>query len=204
MRHSGQLVPRHAGRRRDVEAVDAAEQTMQLVAIEIADELRRIEQRPRPARRGALDPGQRLPATFRIRTRSRSQRHGPAAAPAVRRRQRHRASPVRSRSPPAETRSACCRPCPSRRRAQEPAVSAFPPSTATDTIDESRAPPPGWRARSPCRPTSCAISDRSSPSPASAVPAATFDINASRKGRRSMPRNAMVVSLANPIRSAQG
>src|SRR6266481_3824305 len=52
-------------------------------------------------------------------------------------------------------------------------------------------------------PNSCAISDRSRPSPAPAVPPATFDINSSRNGRRSVPRNAIVVSLANPIRSAQ-
>src|SRR6266481_10166255 len=51
-------------------------------------------------------------------------------------------------------------------------------------------------------PNSCAISDRSRPSPAPAVPSATFDINSSRSGRRSVPRNAIVVSLANPIRSA--
>src|SRR5260370_23764635 len=48
------------------------------------------------------------------------------------------------------------------------------------------------------------ISERSSPSPAPAVPPATFDINSSRSGRRSVPRNAIVVSLANPIRSAHG
>src|SRR6266851_4799993 len=52
-------------------------------------------------------------------------------------------------------------------------------------------------------PSSCVISDRSRPSPAPAVPPATFDINWSRNGRRSVPRNAIVVSLANPIRSAQ-
>src|SRR6266849_5006248 len=53
-------------------------------------------------------------------------------------------------------------------------------------------------------PNSCVISDRSSPSPAPAVPPATFAINSSRNGRRSVPRNAIAVSLANPIRSALG
>src|SRR5258705_1186313 len=52
-------------------------------------------------------------------------------------------------------------------------------------------------------PNSCAIRDRSRPSPAPAIPPATFEINSSRNGRRSVPRNAIVVSLANPIRSAQ-
>ena len=46
-------------------------QAMQLVAIEIADELRRIEQRPRPARRRLVDLAQRIPAILGIRTRSR-------------------------------------------------------------------------------------------------------------------------------------
>src|SRR6202161_1522430 len=53
-------------------------------------------------------------------------------------------------------------------------------------------------------PRSGPISARSSPSPAPAVPATTFEINWSRNGRRSVPPNAIVVSLANPIRSAQG
>src|SRR3984957_1341466 len=53
-------------------------------------------------------------------------------------------------------------------------------------------------------PNSCVISDRSSPSPAPAVPATTFEINRSRNGRRSMPSNAIAVSLANPMRSALG
>ena len=51
-------------------------------------------------------------------------------------------------------------------------------------------------------PNSWMISDRSSPSPAPAVPPATLAINSSRNGRRSVPRNARVVSLAMPIRSA--
>ena len=37
---------------------------MQLVAIEIADEMRRIEQRPRPARGGGVDLAQRVAAFF--------------------------------------------------------------------------------------------------------------------------------------------
>ena len=35
---------------------------MQLVAIQIADEVRRIQQRPRPTGRGAIDDTQRTPA----------------------------------------------------------------------------------------------------------------------------------------------
>ena len=39
---------------------------MQLVAIEIADEMRRIEQRPRPARRGVIDLAQRVAAILGV------------------------------------------------------------------------------------------------------------------------------------------
>ena len=35
-------------RRRDIKSFDPAKQTMQLVAIQIADKVRRIQQRPRP------------------------------------------------------------------------------------------------------------------------------------------------------------
>src|SRR5882724_1136196 len=51
-------------------------------------------------------------------------------------------------------------------------------------------------------PKSCIVNDRSSPSPASAVPLTSFEINSSRNGRRSTPLNAIVVSLAKPILSA--
>ena len=63
---SDNCVARHADRRRDIEPLDAAKQTMQLVAIEIADETRRIEQRPRPARRGGVDDAERVAALLGI------------------------------------------------------------------------------------------------------------------------------------------
>ena len=177
---------------------------MQLVAVEIADEVRRIEQRPRPARRRALDLSQRLAAFDRNRKQSRWRRHGRAAAPATRRRPRHKASTARSRNSPAETRSACCRPCPSPPPAPARAASVFPPNRATETIDERRAPPPESPSRFACRPTIARSATDPAPRPRRRVPSATFDINWSRNGRRSVPPNAIAVSLANPIRSAQG
>src|SRR5258708_217947 len=60
---------------------------------------------------------------------------------------------ARSRTMPAEIRSACCRPCRSRRRARERAASAFPRRRANGTIDERRAPRPGLPTPSAYRPT---------------------------------------------------
>ena len=63
---------------------------------------------PRPDRSCAAHRG-----TLRNRKRSRSRRHARAAATATRRRRPHTAFAARCRNPPAGTRSACCRPCPS-------------------------------------------------------------------------------------------
>src|ERR1700741_231417 len=52
-------------------------------------------------------------------------------------------------------------------------------------------------------PSNCAISDRSRPSPASAVPSSSFLISFAHSGRRSSPSNALLASLAMPMRSAQ-
>src|SRR3984885_525231 len=52
-------------------------------------------------------------------------------------------------------------------------------------------------------PSNCAISDRSSPSPAPMVPSITLAIRVCQSGRRLVPATAIFVSLATPIRSAQ-
>src|SRR3984957_7182153 len=52
-------------------------------------------------------------------------------------------------------------------------------------------------------PSNCAISDRSSPSPAVMVPSISLAIRACQSGRRLIPATAIFVSLATPIRSAQ-
>jgi hypothetical protein len=49
------LRSRHAYRRRDIKSLDPAQQLMQLVAIQIANQARRIQHRPRPARRDPID-----------------------------------------------------------------------------------------------------------------------------------------------------
>ena len=51
----------------NIESVDTAQQPVQLVAIEVADKARQIEQRPRPARRHGIDLAQRLGTFLRIR-----------------------------------------------------------------------------------------------------------------------------------------
>ena len=53
-------------RRRNPQARDAAEQAMQLVAVEIADALRRVEQRARPTRDRRIDLAQRLAAILGV------------------------------------------------------------------------------------------------------------------------------------------
>ena len=62
-----QFDPCHAMGCGNLNPVDAAQQTMQLVAIEVADRTGPVEQRPRPARRHRIDLAQRLKAFFRIR-----------------------------------------------------------------------------------------------------------------------------------------
>jgi hypothetical protein len=57
------LAARHVERRGNIEPFDAAKQSIQLVAIQIADKVRRIQQRARPTRRSAIDDTQRI-ATF--------------------------------------------------------------------------------------------------------------------------------------------
>ena len=54
-------------RRRNIEPFDSVKQSIQLVAIQIADELGRIEQRSRPARRGLVDLAQGVAALFGVR-----------------------------------------------------------------------------------------------------------------------------------------
>src|ERR1700691_1940420 len=51
-------------------------------------------------------------------------------------------------------------------------------------------------------PSNCAISDRSSPSPAVMVPSSSLAIRVCQSGRRLMPATAIFVSLATPMRSA--
>src|ERR1700684_2995999 len=51
-------------------------------------------------------------------------------------------------------------------------------------------------------PSNCAISDRSSPSPAVMVPSSSLAIRVCQSGRRLIPATAIFVSLATPIRSA--
>src|SRR5579871_2900782 len=61
-----------------------------------------------------------------------------------------------------------------------------------------------WIARPAClSPSSCAISDRSIPSPALATPLRSLLISSAQSGRRSLPSNASFASLAMPMRSAQ-
>ena len=62
LRQLRQLRPRRGRRHRDIQPFDSGQQTMQLVAVEIADEARRIEKRPRPTRGRAVDLAQRLAA----------------------------------------------------------------------------------------------------------------------------------------------
>ncbi|MGY3357647.1 hypothetical protein ACVWZK_004310 [Bradyrhizobium sp. GM0.4] len=61
-----QLRTRRGGGHGNVEAGHARQQTIQLVAIEIANEIGTIEQRLRPVRRGLLDQRERLPALLGI------------------------------------------------------------------------------------------------------------------------------------------
>ena len=198
------LCARHAQRCRNFEPVDAAQQAMQLVAIEVADEARRVEQRPRPARRRlhrSCAAPRRIPPNPR---RSRSPRHVREAASANRRPRPHRASGARCRNSRAGIRSGCCRPCRSRPPAPARAISAVPTNRATGKADE-QARTSAWSANPVClSPKSCVISARSRPSPALAVPLASLPINWSRSGRRSPPSNAILVSRAKPIRSALG
>src|SRR5580698_3950338 len=61
-----------------------------------------------------------------------------------------------------------------------------------------------WIARpASLSPSSCAISARSSPSPASMLPSSRRAISRRHNGRRSWPASAALVSLARPIYSAQ-
>src|SRR5262249_36672296 len=59
-----------------------------------------------------------------------------------------------------------------------------------------------WISRPDClSPSNCAISERSIPSPASAVPSSSLAISSVRFGRRSPPSNAILASFAMPILS---
>ncbi len=62
-----QLGTHHAVGRGNLDSIDAAQQAVQLVAIEVADETGPVEQRPWPARRHRVDLAQRFDAFFRIR-----------------------------------------------------------------------------------------------------------------------------------------
>src|ERR1700759_5371353 len=52
-------------------------------------------------------------------------------------------------------------------------------------------------------PSNWAISERSMPSPASAVPLSSFAISSAHFGRRARPSKAILASLAMPIPAAQ-
>ena len=60
------LFARNSYRCRNLKAGNSVEHAMQLVAIEIAYMLRRIEQRTRPQRRGLIDLAQRIAAIFGV------------------------------------------------------------------------------------------------------------------------------------------
>ena len=62
-----QAFPIDRDRRGNFQSFDALQQAVQLVAIEISDQSRRIEKRPRPARRHGLDLAQRLAAILGVR-----------------------------------------------------------------------------------------------------------------------------------------
>ena len=63
---SSQALARDHEGRRNLETLDAVEQSEQLVAIEARDEPRRIEQRPRPVRQCGIDRRKRVAAVFGV------------------------------------------------------------------------------------------------------------------------------------------
>ena len=149
--------------RRNIEPFDAVKQAMQLVAIEIADELRRIEQRPRPARRGLVDLAQRIAALFGVgRDHDRDVMFG----------QRHRQFDAgddikRLQLDPGVLQQELDRRVAAhvhrRRERKHPQLRLARPNRASETIDERRALPPGSPIPVCLSPSSCAISDEIEP-----------------------------------------
>ena len=175
--HIEQLRARDANGRRNFETVDTAEHAMQFVAIEIADVARQIQQRPRPARGELIDPAKCITALLRVGgnhdgnvmigqrrrkfdVRNDVERHQfdagifqqkfdrRVAAHVGRRRKRQHAQPRRRQRA---------------RRAKQ----------------LMRGQDLSWIARpAGLSPSNCAISERSSPSPASTVPSISLVISA--------------------------
>ena len=169
------------------------EQAMQLVAIEIADALRRIEQRPRPTRRRGIDLAQRLAAILRI-----GGDHDRDVMIGQRRRQfglaePHRASSVRRRTPRAGIRSACCCPCRLPPPAQERAAADCLQRRASGTADGTRAPPAEWQDRPPCRPAAARSTTGRAPRPPPQCRRAAWPIS-------SRPNRAKILAVERHLR----
>ena len=137
--------------------------------------------------------------------RSRSRRRVRAAATAARPPERHKASSARFRSPRSRNSIGVLPPMSIVGRKREHAQFRLCRGTGrAEQLVEGEHLASGSPARSACRPAVARSATGRAPRLRSAVPSATLAINSSRNGRRSVPPNAIVVSLAMPIRSAHG
>jgi len=163
----------------------------QLVAIQIANEMRRIENRPRPAcgRAWPIFCASASRPIFRVRCDHDGDVMIGKAAAAIRLPERHRVSSASiPKSFSKNSTSGYCCPCRSPPQAQSTRKPRLRRSnTANGTVDAIQVSHAGWRGQPACSPSNCAINDKSSPSPASMVPSISLAISSCHSGAKVDP-----------------